>query len=100
MNDGVLAVKIKCQEILEDLKTYYPGQLKYNGTMKMIYKQFELALVKVDQRKTLDVHFVSSCVRMFVDDTADYMHPLVGKMEKTAELIELYNKRVRGGNNE
>ncbi|OLS38914.1 hypothetical protein BTR22_04520 [Alkalihalophilus pseudofirmus] len=100
MNQEALEIKINCQQVLDNLKTYFPDHINYNGTMKNISQTFELALQKIDKKETLDVHFVRSCVRMFVDDTADYMHPLIGKMEKTAELIEGYNRRVTGGNNE
>ncbi|RDW16453.1 hypothetical protein CWR48_16345 [Oceanobacillus arenosus] len=87
-SDFRLELKKQCEIVIDELKTYYESELRYNGVIKDIHDKFITIIEKIEDGESVQNDSFSGCVRMFVDDTTDYTSPIIKNIEKAENLLE------------
>ena len=87
-----MSLKLKfekqCQLVVDNLEKEYSKEIRFNGAIKTIHSKFLNAIGKAKLEENLVNISFSGCVRMFVDDTTDYLNPIIKEIEKAEAMLE------------
>jgi len=82
----------QCQLVVDNLEKNYSKELKYNGTIKTIHSKFINAIGVVELCDTLNSISFKECITMFVDDSEEFLSPIIIEIEKAQDILEQMQK--------
>ena len=93
MNESLrLEFEEQCKLVVDNIERNYAEELKYNGRIKTIYSKFVNAIGVVELCDDLNSISFKGCLGLFVDDSEEFLDPIILEIEKAEDILEQMRK--------